>query len=188
MLDEPSAGVQPDFVDAIFSKIHELSQRGFAVEIFEQKARKSLTFSNYAYGLEMGRNRFEGTGQALLHDPAVINLYLGASRSAAAQEEPNNAHPTQWQPAGSGQGRGRMVSHKPVVDSDGEIDDLSKIDKNKMKPFAALPLSLQTKLKGRPKAAVTKERISIRLSPDVVQTFRATGEGWQTGIDSALNE
>jgi uncharacterized protein (DUF4415 family) len=81
-----------------------------------------------------------------------------------------------------------MVSHKPVIDSDGEIDDLSKIDKTKMKPFAALPLSLQTKLKGRPKAAVTKERISIRLSPDVVQTFRATGEGWQTRIDAALKE
>ena len=81
-----------------------------------------------------------------------------------------------------------MVSHKPVIDSDGEIDDLSKIDRNKMKPFVALPLSLQTKLKGRPKAAVTKERISIRLSPDVVQTFRATGEGWQTRIDAALKE
>ena len=81
-----------------------------------------------------------------------------------------------------------MVSHKPVINSDGEIDDLSKIDKTKMKPVAALPLSLQNKLKGRPKAAVTKERISIRLSPDVVQKFRATGDGWQTRIDVALKE
>ena len=96
VLDEPSAGVQPDFVDAIFAKIREFSRRGLAVLIVEQKARKSLAFSDYAYVLEMGRNRFEGTGKALLHDPAVIDLYLGASRSAvAAQPEPTNARPTQ---------------------------------------------------------------------------------------------
>lgn len=42
--------------------------------------------------------------------------------------------------------------------------------------------------RGRPKAEVTKERISIRLSPDVLQSFRDTGEGWQTRIDTALRE
>lgn len=41
----------------------------------------------------------------------------------------------------------------------------------------ALPTSLQTKLRGRPKATVTKERITIRLSPDVVGAFRSTGQG-----------
>lgn len=41
---------------------------------------------------------------------------------------------------------------------------------------------------GRPKAEVTKERITIRLSPDVVSTFRATGDGWQTRIDAALRD
>jgi uncharacterized protein (DUF4415 family) len=41
---------------------------------------------------------------------------------------------------------------------------------------------------GRPKAEVTKERITIRLSRDVVMQFRATGEGWQTRIDSALRQ
>lgn len=39
---------------------------------------------------------------------------------------------------------------------------------------------------GRPKAKVTKERITIRLSRDVVTQFRATGEGWQTRMDTAL--
>ena len=52
----------------------------------------------------------------------------------------------------------------------------------------ALPASLQTKLRGRPKAAVTKERITIRLSPDVVSAFRSTGQGWQTRVDAALRE
>jgi uncharacterized protein (DUF4415 family) len=52
----------------------------------------------------------------------------------------------------------------------------------------ALPASLQGKLRGRPKAAITKERITIRLSPDVLGAFRATGQGWQTRVDAALRE
>jgi uncharacterized protein (DUF4415 family) len=81
-----------------------------------------------------------------------------------------------------------MVSRKNVIDREGEVADLSRLDKADMKPFTALPKSLQAKLKGRPKAAVTKERITIRLSPEVVQSFRATGEGWQTRMDAALKE
>lgn len=57
-----------------------------------------------------------------------------------------------------------------------------------MKAFTALPLSLQSKLKGSPKAAVTKERISIPQWPDVVQRFSATDYGWQTLVDAALKE
>jgi uncharacterized protein (DUF4415 family) len=41
---------------------------------------------------------------------------------------------------------------------------------------------------GRPKAELTKERITIRLSRDVVTQFRATGQGWQTRMDSALRQ
>lgn len=41
---------------------------------------------------------------------------------------------------------------------------------------------------GRPPLAVTKERITIRLSRDVVERFRATGSGWQTRMDDALRE
>lgn len=42
--------------------------------------------------------------------------------------------------------------------------------------------------RGRPLAAVTKERITIRLSPEVVQAFRASGTGWQTRLDAALKD
>lgn len=42
--------------------------------------------------------------------------------------------------------------------------------------------------RGRPPAAETKERITIRLSPEVVRAFRATGEGWQTRVDAALQD
>lgn len=41
---------------------------------------------------------------------------------------------------------------------------------------------------GRPRAKETKERITIRLSPEVVAFFRATGKGWQTRMDEALRE
>ena len=46
----------------------------------------------------------------------------------------------------------------------------------------------QLKRMGRPKAAVTKQRVTIRLSRKVVDEFRATGAGWQTKIDAALVE
>lgn len=55
-------------------------------------------------------------------------------------------------------------------------------------PFPGLPAPLQAKLRRRPKAAVTKERITIRLSPEVVDAFRTTGDGWQTRIDAALRD
>ena len=54
--------------------------------------------------------------------------------------------------------------------------------------FSGLPEPLQAKLRGRPKAAVTKERITIRLSQDVVERFRASGDGWQTRVDAALKD
>ncbi|MBS3800660.1 MAG: BrnA antitoxin family protein [Thioalkalivibrio sp.] len=41
---------------------------------------------------------------------------------------------------------------------------------------------------GRPPLEVTKERITIRLSPEVVDAFRATGKGWQTRMDAALQD
>lgn len=41
---------------------------------------------------------------------------------------------------------------------------------------------------GRPRAAVTKERVTIRLSRDVVERFRASGDGWQTRVDTALRD
>lgn len=84
-----------------------------------------------------------------------------------------------------------MASHKPLIDADGEVRELTAEDLAKFRPAVeALPPSLMKKLgvRGRPKAAVTKARITIRLSREVVETFRATGEGWQTRMDEALLE
>lgn len=50
----------------------------------------------------------------------------------------------------------------------------------------ALPASLQTKLRGRPKAIVTKEAVKLRLDADVLAALRASGDGWQTRINDTL--
>lgn len=56
-------------------------------------------------------------------------------------------------------------------------------------PFERLPASLRDKLSARgPQKAPTKERITIRLSREVVNSFRATGDGWQGRVDEALKD
>ena len=54
--------------------------------------------------------------------------------------------------------------------------------------FGAQAVKAMLKPRGRPPAEVVKERITIRLSPDVTAAFRASGEGWQTRIDAALKD
>jgi len=90
-----------------------------------------------------------------------------------------------------------MVSRLPVIDEDGEIGDLSEVDPSLFRPAReVLPPALYAGLvamnrehKGRGKnKAPTKERVTIRLSPDVVGYFRATGTGWQGRVDAALKD
>jgi neutral amino acid transport system ATP-binding protein len=76
LLDEPSAGVAPLLVDLIFEKAVEINQAGTAILMVEQNARRALALSHRGYVLDLGRNRFEGTGHELLHDPRVVDLYL----------------------------------------------------------------------------------------------------------------
>jgi ABC-type branched-subunit amino acid transport system ATPase component len=77
LLDEPSAGLAPKVVDELFEKLHEVRSMGVAILMVEQNARRSLAMSDYAYVLDMGRNRYQGRGPDLLHDPKVVELYLG---------------------------------------------------------------------------------------------------------------
>lgn len=77
LIDEPSAGLAPKLVSLIFEKIEEINAHGTAILMVEQNAKKALGMADRAYVLEMGRNRFEGSGESLLHDPEVGRLYLG---------------------------------------------------------------------------------------------------------------
>lgn len=83
-----------------------------------------------------------------------------------------------------------MASRKSLIDADGKVRELTAEDMAKFRPAAeVLPLSLRKKLGVRgPQKAPIKERITIRLSREVVEQFRASGEGWQTRVDAALRE
>ncbi len=77
LIDEPSAGLAPKLVEMVFSKIAEINEQGTAVVMVEQNAKKALSIADRGYVLETGRNRFEGTGEGLLHNADVARLYLG---------------------------------------------------------------------------------------------------------------
>jgi neutral amino acid transport system ATP-binding protein len=79
LLDEPSAGLAPAFVEAIFEKVEDINRRGVTIVMVEQNARRALGMSDRGYVLDLGRNRFEGGGSDLLHDPKVADLYLGGT-------------------------------------------------------------------------------------------------------------
>jgi ABC-type branched-subunit amino acid transport system ATPase component len=77
LLDEPSLGLSPKFVTLIFDKLTEMKHAGFTLMVVEQNAARALAVADRGYVLELGRNRFEGTGAALLSNPEVKQLYLG---------------------------------------------------------------------------------------------------------------
>jgi branched-chain amino acid transport system ATP-binding protein len=77
LMDEPSLGLAPRFVELVFDKIGELKATGMTLLLVEQNAVKSLAISDRGYVLELGRNRFTGPGRALLADDRVRRLYLG---------------------------------------------------------------------------------------------------------------
>jgi uncharacterized protein (DUF4415 family) len=82
---------------------------------------------------------------------------------------------------------------KPLTDVEGEVRELELEDFLKFKPSSeVLPESLQQKLGMRGKRgkqkSVTKEQITIRLSPENLDFFKAQGSGWQTRIDDVLTE
>ena len=77
LMDEPSLGLAPQFVEMVFDKLQQLKATGMTLLLVEQNAVKSLSISDRGYVLELGRNRFTGSGADLLDDERVRRLYLG---------------------------------------------------------------------------------------------------------------
>jgi branched-chain amino acid transport system ATP-binding protein len=102
LLDEPSAGLSPAAVDDVFERIEEINRAGVSIVMVEQNARRSLAMSTFGYVLDMGRNRYEGPGEELLHDDSVVELYLGGRGRLAAPgtEEEGDPRTTGSPPAG----------------------------------------------------------------------------------------
>jgi branched-chain amino acid transport system ATP-binding protein len=77
LLDEPTLGLAPLVFREIFRIIEMLRRDGQTILMVEQNAAKALEISDYAYVLELGRNRFDGTGEAIRTDERIRRLYLG---------------------------------------------------------------------------------------------------------------
>ncbi|HOE44090.1 MAG TPA: BrnA antitoxin family protein [Rhodoferax sp.] len=85
-----------------------------------------------------------------------------------------------------------MSKRAPLIDADGEVRELTTADLRHFKPAAeVLPPDLLKVMGIKPRGpqkAPTKQATTIRLSPDVMAAFKATGAGWQTRIDAALKD
>jgi branched-chain amino acid transport system ATP-binding protein len=77
LLDEPSAGLSPVLQDQVFMRTREINKAGVSVVMVEQNAHRCLQICDRGYVLDQGRNAYTGPGKDLLHDPKVIELYLG---------------------------------------------------------------------------------------------------------------
>lgn len=86
-------------------------------------------------------------------------------------------------------GKDRRYIKRPGVAEDAKITEAARSDPDTWllsdREWAEIK---PTARRGRPPAAVKKERITIRLSPEVLDAFRATGPGWQTRMDAALKQ
>jgi branched-chain amino acid transport system ATP-binding protein len=79
LLDEPSMGLAPQFIQQIFRIIREINEQGTTVLLVEQNAQQALTVGHRGYVLETGRVTKTATCQELLTDPAVKDAYLGVA-------------------------------------------------------------------------------------------------------------
>lgn len=77
LLDEPTAGLAPAFVEQIFERIVEINRAGIAILMVEQNARHALELADRGYVLVNGRNSFTDTGPNLLANREVAEAFLG---------------------------------------------------------------------------------------------------------------
>ena len=77
LFDEPSLGLAPNLVETIFDIIREIRDQGVTVLMVEQNAYAVLEMADRAYLLESGKVALEGTGQELLNNPHIKDIYLG---------------------------------------------------------------------------------------------------------------
>ncbi len=84
MLDEPSLGLAPLIVLEIFRIIESLRESGVSILLVEQNARAALAVADYGYVLETGAIALEGPAADLMHNPRVVESYLGLAKKRSA--------------------------------------------------------------------------------------------------------
>ena len=78
LLDEPTAGLSPRYMDEIFDRICTINREGVSVLMVEQHAKQALAIASKGFVLVSGKNRFTDTGKNLLNNPDVAKSFLGA--------------------------------------------------------------------------------------------------------------
>jgi branched-chain amino acid transport system ATP-binding protein len=87
ILDEPSLGLSPLFVQEVFRVVDTLRQTGMTILLVEQNVHHCLALSDYAYVLDQGRIALEGPAAELLADPRVRAAYLGGGTNSEERRE-----------------------------------------------------------------------------------------------------
>lgn len=82
LLDEPTAGLSPLFRSEIFKIVKQVHATGVPILMVEQNAKQALAIADRGYVLVDGGNKYEGTGQDLLNDPEVGEMFLGGGKDA----------------------------------------------------------------------------------------------------------
>ncbi|MGM0782820.1 MAG: ABC transporter ATP-binding protein [Pseudomonadota bacterium] len=77
LLDEPTAGLSPLYMNEIFERVKEINAAGVGILMVEQNAKQALAIADKGFVLAAGQNRFTDTGEALLADPEVAKSFLG---------------------------------------------------------------------------------------------------------------
>ena len=77
LLDEPSLGLSPNYVETVFNKIKEINKNGTSILLVEQNARMALEYSDRCYVFEIGEISLEGESANLLKDEHIRKLFLG---------------------------------------------------------------------------------------------------------------
>jgi branched-chain amino acid transport system ATP-binding protein len=77
LLDEPSLGLAPAIVDALYETLERLHQDGLTLLLAEQSVSLALEVADHAYVLQTGRTVLDGPADTLRHDPQVQEIYLG---------------------------------------------------------------------------------------------------------------
>ena len=96
LLDEPSLGLAPLIVRDVLRVVASLKDRGVSVLLVEQNARAALGVADRAYVLEMGAIALHGFARELLHDPRIVQAYLGMGGGASENDGTSNGRSARW--------------------------------------------------------------------------------------------
>lgn len=77
LLDEPTAGLSPIFIDEIFEIVKQVNATGIGILMVEQNAKQALAIADRGYVMAQGANRHQGSGRDLLADREVAEMFLG---------------------------------------------------------------------------------------------------------------